>query len=147
MLKLLSIDVREGGSTLATSSHHRFSPYADSGRALWTIRVRAVHFPLFSAQLLQKHSLFSTPLSSLPRGTTIIGNTWGLHMDEERFPDPQEFKPERFKDFPLSAPEYAAMSGDDARDHWGYGYGRRICVGVSCNIICLSIKADLIILL
>lgn len=22
------------------------------------------------------------------------------------------------------------MSGDDARDHWGYGMGRRICVGL-----------------
>lgn len=51
-------------------------------------------------------------------------------MNEERFPDPQTFKPERYTDFPLSGPEYAAMSGDDARDHWGYGYGRRICVGM-----------------
>ena len=139
--------MREGGPTLATSSHHRFSPYADSGRALWTIRVRAAHFVFFLSRLLQSHSFLSTPLRSLPRGTTIIGNTWGLHMDEERFPDPQEFKPERFKDFPLSAPEYAAMSGDDARDHWGYGYGRRICVGVSWKFIWLSNKADLTVLL
>lgn len=80
-------------------------------------------------------SLSNRLLYSLPKGTTIIGNTYGLHMNEERFPDPQTFKPERYADYPLSGPEYAAMSGDDVRDHWGYGYGRRICVGmhiVSC---------------
>lgn len=51
-------------------------------------------------------------------------------MDEQKYPDPQTFKPERYADFPLSGPEYAAMSGDDVRDHYGYGYGRRICVGM-----------------
>lgn len=51
-------------------------------------------------------------------------------MDEKKYPDPQTFKPERYADYPLSGPEYAAMSGDDVRDHYGYGYGRRICVGM-----------------
>ncbi|KAK4051743.1 hypothetical protein OIO90_004567 [Microbotryomycetes sp. JL221] len=66
----------------------------------------------------------------LPKGTTLLCNTWGLHHDPERFPEPNKFMPERYKDFPLSAPEYAAMAGDDVRDHYGYGSGRRICVGL-----------------
>lgn len=93
----------------------------------------------------------------LPKGTTLIGNTWGLHHDPERFPNPDEFDPERYRDHPLSAPEYAAMADENARDHWGYGYvsvsrcrtmsqrswltwltctfdaksfGRRVCVGL-----------------
>lgn len=56
-------------------------------------------------------------------------------MDETRFEKPQDFIPERYADYPLSAPEYAAMTGDDVRDHWGYGYGRRICVGVSTDFL------------
>ena len=46
---------------------------------------------------------------------------WGLHHDPQRFPDSDRFMPERYRDFPLSSPEYAAQSGDDSRDHWGYG--------------------------
>jgi cytochrome P450 len=80
----------------------------------------------------------------------VITNTWGMHHEPKRFPDPNKFIPERYADFPLSAPEYAAMSGDDSRDHCefssslrrleesltraqhadGYGWGRRICVGL-----------------
>lgn len=47
-----------------------------------------------------------------------------------KFDNPNEFRPERYADFPLSAPEYAAQAGDEARDHYGYGWGRRICVGL-----------------
>ncbi|KAK4054438.1 hypothetical protein OIV83_000932 [Microbotryomycetes sp. JL201] len=66
----------------------------------------------------------------IPKGTSIVCNTWGLHHDPERHPEPNKFDPERFADYPLSAPEYAAMAGDDVRDHYGYGMGRRICVGL-----------------
>lgn len=63
----------------------------------------------------------------IPKGTILIGNTWGLHDDPSRFAQPDEFRPERYADFPLSAPEYAAQAGEN-RDHHGYGWGRRICV-------------------
>ena len=58
----------------------------------------------------------------IPKGTILIGNTWGLHHDPNKFPEPNVFRPERYADSPLSAPEYAALGGDDARDHYGYGW-------------------------
>ena len=65
----------------------------------------------------------------LPKGTTIIINTWGIHMDPQTHPDPASFIPERFTEHKKLAPEYAA--GDwEKRDHYGYGAGRRICPGM-----------------
>lgn len=65
----------------------------------------------------------------LPKGTILIMNAWGMHMDDRTFPNPSAFIPERFADHPSLAPEYAA--GDwERRDHYGYGAGRRICPGI-----------------
>ena len=65
----------------------------------------------------------------LPKGTIIIINTWGMHMDPQGHSDPTSFIPERFANHTKLAPEYAA--GDwESRDHYGYGAGRRICPGM-----------------
>ncbi|RXW12792.1 hypothetical protein EST38_g13061 [Candolleomyces aberdarensis] len=32
----------------------------------------------------------------IPKGSTVIGNVWALMHNEEEFPEPMEFKPERF---------------------------------------------------
>lgn len=32
----------------------------------------------------------------IPKGATVVGNVWAMHMDPVRFPDPTAFKPERF---------------------------------------------------
>lgn len=65
----------------------------------------------------------------LPKGTIIIINTWGLHMDDKTHENPAAFMPERFAEHIKLAPEYAA--GDwEKRDHYGYGAGRRICPGI-----------------
>ena len=66
----------------------------------------------------------------LPKGTTIILNVWGLHHDEDHFPDPEQFIPERYANTPLLAPEYAASAEYEKRGHYRYGAGRRICPGI-----------------
>ncbi|KAI1334142.1 cytochrome P450 [Xylariaceae sp. FL0016] len=66
----------------------------------------------------------------LPKGTTIILNTWGMHMDPQVWEEPEKFKPERYEDHPLLATEYIAKGDWTKRDHYGYGAGRRICPGM-----------------
>lgn len=66
----------------------------------------------------------------LPKGTTIILNVWGMHMDPQVWKDPERFNPDRYQDHPLLAHEYVAAGDWQKRDHYGYGAGRRICPGM-----------------
>ena len=67
----------------------------------------------------------------LPKGTVVIFNTWGMHMDETLWESPADFNPDRYENYKLLAPEYIAMGGDwKNRDHYGYGFGRRSCPGI-----------------
>ena len=54
-----------------------------------------------------------------------------LNYSESRYgADASEFKPERFLKDELAA-RASAMQGDVMqRDHWGYGFGRRLCPGI-----------------
>ncbi|KAI0677671.1 CyP450 monooxygenase [Trametes maxima] len=55
----------------------------------------------------------------VPRGTVVISNSWGLSRDPQEYPDPEEFRPERF------------LGSNPAKDPMAYvfGSGRRICAG------------------
>ncbi|KAF4621051.1 hypothetical protein D9613_001199 [Agrocybe pediades] len=57
----------------------------------------------------------------IPKGATVFANIWAMSHDENRYPDPFTFKPERFLD------ESGKLNGDDRI--LAYGFGRRICVG------------------
>lgn len=65
----------------------------------------------------------------LPKGTIVVINTWGIHMDPDQQHDPSKFIPERYAKHSLLAPEYVP-GGSEERDHYGYGVGRRICPGI-----------------
>ena len=32
----------------------------------------------------------------IPKGSTIVGNIWAIHMDPVRYPNPTLFNPDRF---------------------------------------------------
>lgn len=66
----------------------------------------------------------------IPKGTTVILNTWGLHDDPSQIPDPLIFEPTRHADKPLLALNYAISPDYASRDHYGYVSGRRICPGI-----------------
>ncbi|KAH8804413.1 putative cytochrome P450 [Xylogone sp. PMI_703] len=66
----------------------------------------------------------------IPKGTTVIINSWGLHHDKRRFSNPEIFDPDRYKGQTTLAPELAAAADYESRDHYGYGSGRRICPGI-----------------
>ncbi|KAF8067838.1 cytochrome P450 [Lyophyllum atratum] len=53
----------------------------------------------------------------IPKGSSIIGNIWAIHMDPVRFPNPTAFQPERF------------LEETHDRDEYVFGWGRRYCPG------------------
>ncbi|KAH8165460.1 hypothetical protein CIB48_g2798 [Xylaria polymorpha] len=66
----------------------------------------------------------------IPRGATVTLNTWGIHMDPVRYPQPRVFDPTRFDGDITSASESANLADGTKRDHFGFGAGRRICPGL-----------------
>ncbi|KAK1676787.1 cytochrome P450 [Colletotrichum godetiae] len=57
----------------------------------------------------------------IPKGSTVIAPLWSIHLNEADFPEPHEFRPERF----LTDREYPGTFG-----HSAFGWGRRICPGM-----------------
>lgn len=64
----------------------------------------------------------------IPKGATVVLNVWAMHHDERRWERPDDFIPERFASHPKLASQYT--SDGPARDHFGYGAGRRVCPGI-----------------
>ncbi|ORY80246.1 cytochrome P450, partial [Leucosporidium creatinivorum] len=58
----------------------------------------------------------------IPKGSTILCNLWAIHHDEEYFPEPDKFDPERY----LNG---AATAYPQKHGHSAFGWGRRICPG------------------
>ncbi|KAF4466280.1 hypothetical protein FALBO_6862 [Fusarium albosuccineum] len=57
----------------------------------------------------------------IPKGSTIIAPLWSIHLNEADFPEPHEFKPERF----MEERNYPGTFG-----HSAFGWGRRVCPGM-----------------
>ncbi|KAJ7227468.1 cytochrome P450 [Mycena pura] len=68
----------------------------------------------------------------IPKGSTIIANLWGIHLNPADFPDPHRFDPERF----MSKRDYPGPW-----QHSSFGYGRRVCPGsyLALNSIFINI--------
>ncbi|KAI0064828.1 CyP450 monooxygenase [Artomyces pyxidatus] len=58
----------------------------------------------------------------IPKGAMIISNIWAILRDPSIYPDPDEFKPERY----LNA---SGQSRDDLTPTAAFGFGKRICPG------------------
>ncbi|OAX34799.1 cytochrome P450 [Rhizopogon vinicolor AM-OR11-026] len=57
----------------------------------------------------------------IPKGVVVVANTWAMTHDAQKYPNPDEFKPERFLH------EDGSLTSDTMP--LGFGWGRRICVG------------------
>jgi hypothetical protein len=72
---------------------------------------------------------FNQPLSS--RIIELILPLFrAINMDEKRFPNPREFRPERYIGDTTTSAESAALPDATKRDHYTFGAGRRICQGM-----------------
>ncbi|KAG9315350.1 cytochrome P450 [Chiua virens] len=76
--------------------------------------------PMAIPHMVAKDDVFEQRL--IPKGSVIIPNLWGMARDEDRFPDPSAFKPERHLDAD------GKLRSEDISGLY-FGYGRRICPG------------------
>ncbi|KAK6064227.1 hypothetical protein SCUP234_10458 [Seiridium cupressi] len=67
----------------------------------------------------------------IPKGTTVLGNSWAINMNPEYYPEPHLFEPRRFletKDGDTSILQ-GPSSHPSKSGHSSFGWGRRICPG------------------
>jgi cytochrome P450 len=62
----------------------------------------------------------------VPKGATVMANTYAVHHDPNSYQEPHRFLPERFlrDGHPFRAKEMASLS-----NHFAFGVGRRACPG------------------
>lgn len=78
---------------------------------------------------------------AIPKGTTVMTNLWGQHHDPELFPEPFQFKPERF----LEGDGNLIASGKSPRrDLFPFGAGIRVCTGEALAMTRLFIMVALL---
>ncbi|KAJ7671941.1 cytochrome P450 [Mycena rosella] len=65
----------------------------------------------------------------IPKGTNVIPNVWAMNRDPKIFPDFDEFRPERFLDVTETFDDVPPNT--HGLGHATFGFGRRICVGMS----------------
>lgn len=66
----------------------------------------------------------------IPKGAIIIPNAWAIQMDEKRHPEPRRFEPARYLGDNTTAHESAILPDPRQRDHFTFGAGRRLCLGI-----------------
>jgi cytochrome P450 len=70
----------------------------------------------------------------IPSGTTILGNSWAINLNEDYYPDPHRFDPTRFLSTPHANKAGKSTMGTGKphpakAGHSSFGWGRRICPG------------------
>lgn len=63
----------------------------------------------------------------IPRGATVLLNTYAISRDPSRYENPRAFNPSRFLGDATTAAESASCPDVSKRDHFAFGAGRRIC--------------------
>ncbi|KAF9261047.1 cytochrome P450 [Marasmius fiardii PR-910] len=66
----------------------------------------------------------------IPKNTVLIVNTYTMHHDPLRYPEPSKFNPERYINDSTLSSVSANLANPWERDHWMFGVGRRICPGM-----------------
>uniref|UniRef100_A0A0W0FAE3 Cytochrome P450 n=1 Tax=Moniliophthora roreri TaxID=221103 RepID=A0A0W0FAE3_MONRR len=66
----------------------------------------------------------------IPKDTVLVLNTYTMHHDPQRHPEPYRFNPDRYISDSTLSSESANLANPMERDHWMFGVGRRICPGM-----------------
>ncbi|KAL8748424.1 MAG: hypothetical protein Q9184_007312 [Pyrenodesmia sp. 2 TL-2023] len=146
---------------------HRAPTFADTANIPYTPQTlfgkseNLFNFPFSAAPPLRKPSASApaTPSQSkrfttaplhyknhiIPTGSVLLANTFAIHYDPTRYPNPHIFDPTRYIHHSLPSADYAAHADPLKRDHLTFGMGRRICPAShlaenSLNIAVVSIR-------
>lgn len=66
----------------------------------------------------------------IPKGTIMFPNLTALSKSKDRYPNPETFEPRRHLGDHLDASASALHTDWMQRDHFHYGFGRRLCQGI-----------------
>ncbi|KAL0061369.1 hypothetical protein AAF712_011827 [Marasmius tenuissimus] len=66
----------------------------------------------------------------IPKGTALVLNTYAMHHDPQRYPEPFRFNPDRYLDEPNLPAGPVDLKAKGDKDNWIFGVGRRICPGI-----------------
>ncbi|KAI4111224.1 MAG: hypothetical protein LQ339_000685 [Xanthoria mediterranea] len=66
----------------------------------------------------------------IPKGAGVVPNLTAFYHDEQLYPNPDVFEPERFREDHLDSASSAIQPDCINRDHFNYGFGRRLCPGI-----------------
>ncbi|KAG6911006.1 hypothetical protein DXG01_005421 [Tephrocybe rancida] len=92
--------------------------------------VQRVHAPFWMGTPHCTTEDFEYKSMFIPKDTVVVLNCYSLHHNEERYPNPEVFDPDRYLGDTLSCEESAKLPNAMDRDHWTFGAGRRICPGL-----------------
>lgn len=67
---------------------------------------------------------------TIPKDANVVLNVWTINHNPERYPNPRQFDPTRYANDSQTALESANNPDPSARDHFGFGAGRRVCQGM-----------------
>ncbi|KAB5594592.1 O-methylsterigmatocystin oxidoreductase [Ceratobasidium theobromae] len=120
------LDALFDDDTLPSWQHERSLPFI---RAIIKETIRwKPPLPMAVAHRLEQDDYYEGYY--LPKGSSILCNTWAIHSSPERFDEPERFNPERFVDYSMSMAESVAQGDPFKRDHFAFGAGRRVCPGI-----------------
>ena len=66
----------------------------------------------------------------IPKESAIVGNIWAMHQDPQHYFNPERFDPSRYENSTKTAFESSTEPDAMDRDHYAFGWGRRICPGL-----------------
>ncbi|KAI8075990.1 cytochrome P450 [Halteromyces radiatus] len=113
--------------------HNRLSTFEERDQIPYTIAVQKeciryksigfFGFPHMASRDVAVRDYF------IPKGTILLGNVNGMHMNPKVYSDPETFKPERFLNNTRTMSS-SANGNINQRDHFVFGWGRRLCPGI-----------------
>jgi cytochrome P450 len=67
----------------------------------------------------------------IPAGSALMGNAWAMQHDPAHYANPEIFEPERFEGIKHKSTFESSLEKEAMdRDHYVFGWGRRICPGM-----------------